>query len=88
MFTLSLFIPPLEQGLCLLLGNRDDDRSGFFKLIRDSVGGQQLESTHGSVECPTACMVPQEGWRAGGSINISRRTQKSTKILLSNDMAS
>ena len=50
MFTLSLFISPLEQGLCLLLGNRDDDCSGFFKLIRDGVRVQQLESTQGSVE--------------------------------------
>ena len=61
MLPLSLVIPPLEQGLELLLGNRDDDHSGFFKLIMDGVGVQQLESTQGSVEWPTVWFYRKAG---------------------------
>ena len=71
MLTLSLFISPLEQGLEPLLGNRDNDCSGFFRLIRDGVGVQQLESTQG-VGRVAHSMVLQEGWQA---LADTRKTQ-------------
>ena len=43
------------------MGNRDGHHSGFFKLIRDGKGVQQLEFTQESVKLPTVWFYRKAG---------------------------